>query len=168
MIDHTKIRKAIGKEFKLKRVSYGYTIKDFAEISNLALSTINKIENGIIVNIDLYLHYALKINYPLKKLLSQEHIIDNQYYNKLPPNKKKPLTHSIRSSILEKRFLDRPKSLSEIQNELIRLGLISDKENNSIAISGILRNFVNKKQLKIVQKIGRKNIYLINQIKSDI
>lgn len=160
MINHQNIRHAIGKEFKSKRTSYGYTIKDFADISGLALSTINKIENGVIVNIDLYLHYALKINYSLKKLLSQPTIIENQQYNNLTPNKKKRLTHSIRAHIIETDFLDEPKSSALIQEELLRLGLIPKKENTSIAISGVLRNFVNKKQLSIVMKVGRKNLYV--------
>lgn len=159
-LDSPNYRENIGKSLRQKRIDLDFSVSDIAYMTTITDNTVLSIEKGITTNIDYYVEYAKAVKYPLETL--HDFKIELVPTRTLPPERqeKVKLTSKIRKSIIETKFLKSGKTVSEIKDELVRLKLIDEKKITSTEISGVLRNLVQDKIIKVASKEGRKNLYV--------
>jgi len=153
------VKQNIGVKLKEERLLLGYSIGDIADMTDFSKSTIINLEKGIATNIDYYIGYAKAINLKLQKLFD----IPIEYKPKFELSEDKKnrifLSKRIKKLIIEQNLFQNKIGVDDVITILIENDLTRSKKL-STDVSRILLNWVEDGTLVVVEKKGRKNLYM--------
>jgi len=153
------VKQNIGMKLKEQRLLVGYSIGDIADMTDFSKSTVINLEKGIATNIDYYIGYAKAINLKLQKLFD----IPIEYKPKFELSEDKKnrifLSKRIKKLIIEHNLFQNKIGVDDVITILIENDLTRSKKLSTY-VSRILLNWVEDGTLVVVEKKGRKNVYM--------
>ena len=144
----------LGELLKKKREAKGYTQKQIVSMSGLTLSSVSRVENGTVSDIDIYIEYARSIEYALNIADLKITIEPN---NKLTGAvlKNKSISTFI-YELMDGDFFNTPRSVVDIKERLVQMKKI-EESTPTVKVSGALYHIVRRKLLKKKKIVGSKN-----------